>query len=207
MHCTGRSAAALILLGVFQAGAAAQQTTFEDVGGVRYQVTRRTVQQQVPATVMRNQQQTYYAPQTTSQTVRMQQPYYVPVTEYRLVSKRHGRWNPFVRTYWTHQMEPVTRWQHTVANVEVPVTSTAMVAQTRTVQTPVTEMRSEQREIVQRTAIGPSPARTAARPPASTRAASIAAATTRPSGGIALKSDPPRQPSSWQKFDSQQRYR
>ena len=80
----------------------------------------------------------------------------MPVTEYQMVSNLHGRWNPFVKPYWTHKLEPVTRWQQQMATVEIPVTRTNLVPQTRTVQVPATAMRTERREIVERVAVGPS---------------------------------------------------
>ena len=189
-----------------QGVAVAQDVSYEDVGGVRYRVTRRFVDQQVPTTVMRDQQQTVYAPQSTTETIRQQQLYSVPVTEYQMVSELHGRWNPFVKPYWTHKLEPVTRWQQQMATVEIPVTRTNLVPQTRTVQVPATEMRTERREIVERLAVGPS-ASYAAQSSAprtnnglagvTTRSATIAAVPSRAAGGIAMKSDPPKQPTGW----------
>lgn len=205
--------AALAAATTLAPNANAQQVSYENVGGVRYQVTRQTVQHQVPVTVMRDQQQTVYAPQNTTNTIRRQQLYSVPITEYKMVSKLRGRWNPFVKPYWTHRLEPVTRWQQQVATVEIPVTQTSWVPQVRTVQVPATEMRTEQREIVRRVAMGPAstglanagqPAATAdGWASVSTRGATIAAVPTGPVGGIAMKSDPPRRSSGWREPNGQ----
>src|SRR5262245_18008069 len=85
--------------------ARADQVYTEDVDGIRYQVTKRTVQ--VPVTQMQDQQQLVYRQQITTDTIQHQQLYTVPVTQYQLVSRLHGRFNPFITPYWTHHYEPV----------------------------------------------------------------------------------------------------
>ena len=60
--------------------ARAQTTTYEDIDGIRWQVTKRTVQ--VPVQQTGSQQQTVYTQQVSTQTVQQQQLYSVPVTQY-----------------------------------------------------------------------------------------------------------------------------
>jgi hypothetical protein len=203
--------------------ARAQTTTYEDVDGIRYQITRRNVQ--VPVTQVANQQQTVLRQQVTTQTLQQQQLYTVPVTQYQLVSTLRGRWNPFVTPYWTHEYQPVTTWQQQTATVQIPVNSVAWVPETRTVQAPTTTYRTVVAE--SRTPIGAAPAAggsqqmmastsgaatsptsgptatLAARPSATTGAASgvpaVASATTAyPAyGGQQMQSDPPKQATGW----------
>ncbi|MEQ8835541.1 MAG: hypothetical protein RID07_01910, partial [Lacipirellulaceae bacterium] len=59
-----------------------------------YQITRRVTQRQVPVTEMRDQTQTTYRQQITTDNYQTQQLYSVPVTQYQMVSKLRGRWNP-----------------------------------------------------------------------------------------------------------------
>jgi hypothetical protein len=132
----------------------ADTTAYEDVDGIRYQVTRRTMQ--VPITQTTPQQQTVYRQQVTTQTIQQQQQYTVPVTQYQLVSRLHGRWNPFVTPYWTHHYEPVTTWQQQTATVQIPVNTVAWAPQTQTVQMPTTTYRSVD-AIVSRIPIGATP--------------------------------------------------
>src|SRR5262245_7606850 len=63
--------------------ALAQSSPYVDEGGIRYQL----VQQQIPVTEMREQQQTVYRQQVTTESVQQQQLYSVPVTQYQLVAR------------------------------------------------------------------------------------------------------------------------
>ncbi|HMP05399.1 MAG TPA: hypothetical protein PJ982_03535 [Lacipirellulaceae bacterium] len=200
----------------------ADEVSYVDEGGIRYQVTKRTVQRQVPATEMSEQTQTYYRQQVTSDTLQHQQLYSVPVTQYQLVSRMHGRWNPFVTPYWTHHYEPVTTWTQQTGMVSIPINRVSWAPETRTVQAPTTTYRLANEEMVTRVAIGPTPsgnrstmvaaagpsAMLAARPSSSAPIAAapsagpaVAAAPTPAGpayGGTALTGDPPRQATGWQ---------
>jgi hypothetical protein len=125
----------------------------ETINGVKYQVTRQTVQQVVPVTIMQDRQQTTYAQQVTTETIPHQQAYTVPVTQYEMVATLHGRWNPFVEPYYTYEMQPVTYYQEQVANVQIPMNKVSWVPQTQTVKVPITEYRTAQQEIVTRVAL------------------------------------------------------
>jgi hypothetical protein len=201
------AAAAVALLVVGMAPAHGQNVRYEDgADGLRYQITTQTVQRQVPVTVMKDQQQTTYRQQVTTENVQHQQVYNVPVTQYRIVSRLNGRWNPFVQPYWTHHYEPVTTWQQQVGTVQIPVTRVSMAPETRTVQVAATEYRTASEEVTHRVAVGAVPstgantawaARTPATagpsatiaPLAGSAATSIA---TRPIGGEKMESDIPR---------------
>jgi hypothetical protein len=207
--------AALFLLAMVAGRPVHAQAQYEDVNGVRFQVTRQVVPRQIPVTKTQEQQSTTYRQQVTTENVQHQQVYNVPVTQYQIVSRLHGRWNPFVQPYWTHHYQPVTTWQQQVGTVQIPVTKVAWAPETRTVQQPVTTWETHNQEIVTKTPIGPTPlggasnTALASRPlsggssPSATispmtsgsPAASVAS---RPLGGEALQSDPPRQATGWQ---------
>ena len=192
-----------ILAGFCAPAADGQEVTYEERNGVRYQVTRRVVQRQVPTTVMQDRQQTVLTPQIVTDTVNHQQLYNVPVTQYQLTSQLKGRWNPFVTPYWTYKLEPVTRWHQQVASVPVPVSRMSWVQQTRTVQVPVTEYRTAEEETISRVAVSGGGGRTLASnqaaPSGGSRPASIAARqNSGPIGGVALDNDPPREGTGWQ---------
>jgi hypothetical protein len=215
--------AALACAASFSVSVAQAQTQAPDIrtiDGQQYHVTKQMVQ--VP--VQQQSTQTVLTQQVSTQTIQQQQQYSVPVTQYQLVSRLHGRWNPFITPYWTHEYEPVTTWQQQTATVQIPVNTVAWVPQTRNVQTPgyKTVERLVMTPIVTgsaatgsqqmmasngTTSTGPS-ATIAARPPGSapmTSSAtplsgvpSVASAPTpygaAGAGGTQLNSDPPRQP-------------
>lgn len=194
--------AAAMLFAVAAPGWLHAQATIEEVNGIRYQVTRETVPRSIPVTEMQQQQQTIYRQQITTETVQHQQVYSVPVTQYQVVSRLHGRWNPLIEPYWTHHYEPVTTYQQQVATVSVPVNRVAWAPETRTVQTPVTRYVAANAEIVRRTPIGAAPTALAAKPlngssqPTATLAARPSDST--PIGGTSMTSDPPRTATGWQ---------
>ena len=214
---------ALTLAAVFAASASGQSPTYVDEGGIRYQVTKQTFARQIPVPETREQQQTIYRQQVTTETVQHQQMYTVPVTQYQVVSRLNGRWNPFVTPYWTHHYEPVTVWQQQIATVQIPVNRVAWAPETRTVQAPMTTYRTVEDVVERRVAIGPTPTNTAvastARPlssapvrtatlaPSSGNSTSTAASSgmQRPIGGEAMPSDPPRTATGWQS-QSESRY-
>jgi len=186
----------------------AQQVEYKTENGVRYQVTTRVEQRQVPVTVMQDRTQTVYARQVTSNTLNQQQLYAVPSTTYQWESELRGRWNPFITPYWTYNLRPVTTWSTQVANVQIPVNQVAWVPQTKTVKVPVTSYRTAEQRIETRVAMNdvlPSNTSMAnARPLSDTRSATLAAhpsnqPTGAPLGGVALENDPPRQATGgWQ---------
>jgi hypothetical protein len=211
---------------------AAQEVTYEERDGVRYQVTRQVVRHQVPTTVMQPRQQTTYVQQVTNQTNEYNQQYYVPVTQYETYYELRGRWNPFVTPYWEQVVEPVTVWQQQVGKVQLPTNQVNWVPQTQTVQVPVTEYRTAEQEIVTRVAVSGTPGQNVAtaQPLPGSRAGGYPTAptpaalpnyNTQPSatlaarpvntptgiGGIQLNSDPPQQPSAWQTPPDTSRYR
>ncbi|TWU22562.1 hypothetical protein [Bythopirellula polymerisocia] len=228
-------ALASIFIGIGSLSATAQdvaspQVEYKDIDGVRYQVTRQVVKETVPITVMQDRQQTFYAPQTTTENISHQQMYSVPVTQNQVVPVLVGRWNPFVTPYWAYEVEQVTTWQNQVANVQIPVNRVTWAPQTKTVQVPVTEYRTAEREIITRVAVSnnstnnSNQALATAQPLSSAqpqsanpvqspyRSATIAA---RPSdsggttiGGTVMPSDPPRQATgNWQTPPVNSRYR
>jgi hypothetical protein len=219
MHMTGHrglQVGAMLAFSLFAAPSArAQNVRYEDVNGIRYKVTQQEVS--VPETTLQPQQKTVYRQQLTTNSYQSQSLVTVPTTQYRLVSRLRGRWNPFVTPYWTHHYQPVTTWSQQIATVEVPVSRLAWVPETRTVQAPVTTYRPGTNET--RVAIGTAPSNSAANQqyasntsPSATVAA-LPRSSAAPSGnfgGSRLDSDPPRQASTvqgWQPLgDRDRRY-
>jgi len=189
--------ACVLVCGLLIQAAAAQNVTYEERDGVRYQVSSRTVQRTVPVTEMQDRSQTYYTQQVLTDNISTQQVYVMPVTQYQMRSELRGRFNPFVTPYWTHQLEPVTTWHQQVANVTVPVNRLNWVPQTTTYQVPVTTYRTA--EVQETTRVAMSEPRTfASAQPLSSAPVTIAARPSTPLGGVALENDPPREATGWQ---------
>lgn len=116
--------------------------------GITYRETRQVVEQMMPVTTMKDQQQTVMTPKVSNETVAHQQVYSIPVTQYEVVPVLHGRWNPFAEPYYTYETQLVTRYQEQTVNVQIPVTKSEWVTETKTVQVPVTEYKMAKQEIV-----------------------------------------------------------
>ena len=123
---------------------ACAQVSYEQSGGVTYQVTRTP--KSIPVTTFQTQQSKTYQPQTTTEYRSYPQTYVAPVTQYQWVSRQRGTWNPFVRPYWTTELQPVTTWQAQQGTVQVPTTRTDWVEHTHTAQVPVVSYQTVQDE-------------------------------------------------------------
>jgi hypothetical protein len=153
------------------------QVTYEQSGGVTYQVTRTA--KSIPVTEMRTEQHKTYTPQTTTHIQTLPQTYITPVTQYQWVARQRGTWNPFTRPYWSTELQPVTTWQATQGTVQVPTTQTQWVENNITRQVPVVTYQTVQDE--HRVAVSAAPSggtAVASRPDAY--------------GGTQMTSDPPR---------------
>jgi hypothetical protein len=156
------------------------QVTYEQNGGVTYQVTRSP--KSIPVTEMRTEQHTTYAPQTRTEYQSYQQTYVTPVTQYQWVMRQRGQWNPFGRPYWATELQPVTTWQTSQGTVQVPQTRTDWVRNEVTRQVPVVTYQTVVDE--HKVAVSAAP----------TGALGGTAIASRPEsyGGQQMKSDPPR---------------
>lgn len=127
-------------------------TTTEVVDGVTYQVTKRVVERSLPTTEYQTREEKYYRPQVSTQYQTHQQTYLTPVTQYQLVPRLAGRWNPFVQPYWTYEYAPVTRWEARPATVQIPLAKTDWVEEKRTLQVPVTTYKTVKEEYISKVA-------------------------------------------------------
>lgn len=135
-----------------QATPAQDKVSTEVIDGVTYDVVRRPVTTYVPVVEHQSKQETFYRPQVSTQYQTHNQTYLTPITEYKLVPRLVGRWNPFVQPYWTYEYAPVTRWEARPTTVQVPLTKTDMIPETRTTQVPVTTYKPHQEwKVVQMT--------------------------------------------------------
>jgi hypothetical protein len=115
------------------------------------------VQRSIPTTEYQTREQKVYTPQVTTDYQTYQQMYATPVTEYRWVSRMRGWWNPFGQPYWTHNLEPFTRWETRPGTVQIPTTRTAWVESTQTTTVPVTTYRQVPEEYISKTFVNSPP--------------------------------------------------
>ncbi len=148
MLTTLKFAAAIVVLAA--QSVLAQTTQERGADGVLYNVTRTTVPKTVLTTEVQTREETIYRPRYTTKYQTIQQTTLTPVTEYRLVARQKGLWNPFQQPYWAHSLEPVTRWEQRPATVHMPVTTTDWAPEKRTVQTPVTAYKTVHDTVVTR---------------------------------------------------------
>jgi hypothetical protein len=157
--------------------------------GIKYRETRQVVEQMMPVTTMQDQQQRVMTPKVSTETVAHQQVYSIPVTQYEVVPVLHGRWNPFIEPYYTYETQLVTRYQEQVVNVQIPVTKSEWVTETKTVQVPITEYKMAKQEIVTTVALtgGDTNKTFAATQPNGQRPVSIQALGSQPVTSIAIQ--------------------
>jgi hypothetical protein len=193
-------AAPVFVLILADAARSQQTTTQEEIdNGVRYRVTKSTWQQSVPYTEYETREEHVYRPQQATDYQNFQQTYAIPVTEYRWVSRLNGWWNPFSRPYWTHHLEPFTRWDYRAATVQVPMAKTEWVEETRTVQVPVTRYRTVENTSTSRVALSVPTGGTAPQTLVAERSApAVAPRVADRYGSERLASDPPRESSRLQ---------
>lgn len=173
-------------------------TTTETVDGITYQVTKRVVERSMPTTEYQTREEKYYRPQVSTQYQTHQQTYLTPVTQYQLVPRLAGRWNPFVQPYWTYDYTPVTRWEARPTTVQVPLAKTDWVEEKRTLQVPVTTYKTVKEEHTSRVALSVAPTSTPPRSFAGNQSATSIASQPAPNtwqssgiGGQPLPTDPP----------------
>jgi hypothetical protein len=169
-------------------------TTYEDIDGVKWQVTHQVVQRSIPTTEYQARQQKVYHPQVTTEYQSYQQTYLTPVTQYQVVPHLRNWWNPFGEAYWTNDVMPVTRWEARPATVQVPVAKTNWVEETQTTQVPVTTYRTVPEEYTSRVVVSAAPANPGLAP---SNASATSVATRTMIGGQQLQSDPPKTSSAW----------
>ncbi len=189
--------ATLAAMSALVAQSSAQQVkTREEVddNGTRYLVTEQTVQQTESYIDYETRTQQVYRPQQSTQVKSFQHTFAIPVTEYRMVSRLKGQWNPFQNPYWTHKLEPQTRWHYHPTTVQIPTTQTNWVEVTQTVQVPVTRYRTKDILITRREPIAPGSSGSGIRSLGPTQTTPVVATRRTPGryGSQRITSDPPR---------------
>lgn len=173
---------------VGHAAAIAEEVRYYEKDGVTYRESRTTVHRPVTETQMRQSTQTVYRQERTSEIREQVRTWWSPTVEYHSEPYLVGRWNPFVRPYFSSRFVPQTRWEQRSEVIQVPVTTCRMVPESRTVKVPVTVRRWVPEEVIRRVAVRGQPPTLAPLSPTPTLTDADRI------GGVArLDSDPPRQ--------------
>lgn len=109
--------------------------------GTVYRKIRKTVERPVVSTANATRERTVYSPQTVTETRPHSRTVYRPVTEYRWEPRIHNRWNPFARPYIAYHHVPMTYWEAQKETVNRRTSRTEWVAETKTVEVPVTRRK------------------------------------------------------------------
>jgi hypothetical protein len=114
--------------------------------GITWRKVLRTFERPVMDQQFVTQQQTYLQPELVTTTRPLQRTLMIPVTQYELQTKWHGRWNPFVQPSLGYHYVPRTRFEPRVETIHVPSTETRYLQKTEMVQVPSPQLRVEKRE-------------------------------------------------------------
>jgi hypothetical protein len=154
MHRKSWIAAALFLAPWTATRLMADDVTYEDVNGIRYQVTRQVVQRPVPETKYEPHTYNSYRERYTTDMQEQTRTYQTPVTSQQWVLGYQRSMNPFAPPTLAYKLVPVTQLQTHTETVRVPVTRRELVPETHTQHVPVTSYHIANEEHVHRVAVG-----------------------------------------------------
>lgn len=145
---------ALVCGALFLPNAYADDVTYFEKDGIRYQEIRQVTQR--PITEMRYEprESTVYRDRYTTDLHDSTRTYQVPITENQWVPGYQRTWNVFAPPVLSYRLMPVTRWETRVETVRVPITKREVVPETQTTHVPVVNTRIASEETVRRVAVG-----------------------------------------------------
>ena len=177
-------AATLVFGALVLPRAKADEVTYFEKDGIRYQKIRQVVQRPITELRYEQRESTAYRERYTTDMQESHRTYQVPVTEQQWVPGYQRTWNLFAPPVLSYRLLPVTRWETRSETVRIPITKREVYPERQTQQVPVYNTRYAEEETVRHVAIGtvangtPSVARSEA--PGSTK----------------LENDPPREGST-----------
>lgn len=165
----------------------AEDVRFYEENGATYRETRHVVRRPVSETQYQRIERPVLREQYRTEMHNSIRTYQTPVTDYQWQTTLRNRWNPFAQPYYEQKLVPVTRWETQVENIQVPVTRREVVADTQTIQVPVTTQRFVEEEVIRRAEVSKRPG--SGGDPFAQRTTVASRPVT---GGVQLRSDPPR---------------
>lgn len=122
--------------------------------GIVYRKVTTTVESPVVETKIDRSEQTVYRPQTITETKPHTRTIYIPVVEYKLKPRLHGRWNPFRQPSLGYEHVPHTSWEAREEVVHRTNTRTQWVAERQTVDVPTRIVRMQREQKIEYEPIG-----------------------------------------------------
>lgn len=177
-------AGALALGALIAPRSRADEVTYFEKDGIRYQKIRQVNQRPINELRYEQRESTAYRERYTTDMQESQRTYQVPVTEQQWVPGYQRTWNLFAPPVLSYRLMPVTRWETRTETVRIPVTKREVIPEKQVQQVPVWNTRLAEEETVRHVAIGtvangtPSVARSEA------------------AGSTKLEDDPPREGST-----------
>jgi hypothetical protein len=141
------------LLSTVSSFAVGQEATNQDfftdpATGIVYRKVTRTVERPIAETKVETQSQTFYRPETITETKPSMRTVYVPVVENNWETRIHGRWNPFQQPTVAYHQVPKTRWEPRSETIQNTQVRTQWVAENRSVEVPRQIVRMEREQKV-----------------------------------------------------------
>jgi len=151
---TRRFAAAVLLGAIVAPALRADDVSYVEENGVKYQVTRQVVQRQIPETRYEQREYTTHSERYTTDMQEVQRTYLAPITEQQWVPGYQRTWNVFAPPVLSYRLMPVTRWENRTETVRIPSTRRELIPQRITQQVPVTTTRLAQETHEHRVPVG-----------------------------------------------------
>ena len=151
-----KACAAILLLSTVHT-AYGEDREYTDASGVMWREVTQERQKVIPETKLEERKQTVLVEQVNTEQQTSFQTYQVPITEYYWEPYWANRWNPFSQPYLAYRYVPRTRYETRTAEIKMPVTQRKLVPQERTVQVPVTTMRTVTEQYTSKIALGIKP--------------------------------------------------
>lgn len=152
-----RKACAAMLLLSMATTAYGEDREYTDANGVMWREVTQERQKLIPEVKMEDRKQTVLVEQVNTEQQTSYQTYQVPITEYYWEPYWANRWNPFSQPYLAYRYVPRTRYETRTAEIKMPVTQRKLVPQERTIQVPVTTMRTVTEQYTSKIALGMKP--------------------------------------------------
>jgi hypothetical protein len=177
-------ATTLVFGGLSLANLRADEVTYFEKDGIRYQKTRQVVQRPITELRYEPREITVNRERYTTDLQDSHRTYQVPVTEQQWVPGYQRTWNLLAPPVLSYRLMPVTRWETRSETVKIPITRREVIPETQVQQVPRYNTRYAEEETVRHVAIG------------TVANGTPTVARTDGSNGTKLENDPPREGSS-----------
>ncbi len=147
-------AATLVLAAMIAPGVRADEVTYFEKDGIKYQKIRQVNQRPITELRYEQRESTAYRERYTTDLQESHRTYQVPVTEQQWVPGYQRTWNLLAPPVLSYRLMPVTRWETRSETVRIPITKREVYPERQTQQVPVYNTRYAEEETVRHVAIG-----------------------------------------------------